>query len=68
MFFAQIHQLLGAAPYEELDIISDIDLWVSDTIDGKEKRLDAESLKRGMDRAFSAWGPKKSGDCLSFKE
>ncbi|QMU95572.1 RNA-dependent RNA polymerase [Bactrocera dorsalis toti-like virus 1] len=67
MPFVHIHQLLACAPYYAADIERDIDLWVSDHIDGKEKQLSPAFLTQVMKDVMVTWGPKKR-KALSFGE
>lgn len=65
--FVHLHQLLGRAPFTINSVIEDIDLWVSDNIDGVPKKLDHDQISETFDRVFTEWGPQKT-DCLSFRE
>ncbi|UHK03000.1 MAG: RNA-dependent RNA polymerase [Hangzhou totivirus 10] len=67
MLLCHLHALNAKAPYTEKQILSDIDSWVSDTLDGKKKSIHMDTFREVLLETLAAW-PKKTEDAMTYEE
>lgn len=69
MILTHLHALTGKCPYEESQIISDVDAWVRPQLpNGELKHLNEAQVKTTLDRLFSVWYKGEVNGFLTFNE
>lgn len=68
MLFVHLHWLTAKCPYTEQQIIDDIEEWISDNIQQREKHLNANMVEKVLDRVFSTWYSGEPEGYLPFED